>query len=114
NRCSTPGNNPIHCFDFDDSTGRFAENILCHCAHYDCPGNPVGGEIFTGPPGPHPCGAWACPWNWAGDLFSGQGFMAVARSRVRNEAQLKNVFVLEGGWEEWLRTNRRNLKWLNR
>ena len=37
----------------------------------------------------------------------------VAR-RLRNEAQLKNVFVLEGGWEEWLRTNRRNLKWLNR
>ncbi len=29
----------------------------------------------------------------------------VAR-RLRNEAQLKNVFVLEGGWEEWLRTNR--------
>jgi rhodanese-related sulfurtransferase len=29
----------------------------------------------------------------------------VAR-RLRNEAQLKNVFVLEGGWEEWRRTNR--------
>ena len=29
----------------------------------------------------------------------------VAR-RLRNEAQLKNVFVLEGGWEEWLRSNR--------
>ena len=29
----------------------------------------------------------------------------VAR-RLRNEAQLPNVFVLEGGWEEWLRTNR--------
>ena len=29
----------------------------------------------------------------------------VAR-RLRNEAQLKNVFMLEGGWEEWLRTNR--------
>jgi rhodanese-related sulfurtransferase len=29
----------------------------------------------------------------------------VAR-RLRNEAQLKNVFVLEGGWEEWHRTNR--------
>jgi len=26
----------------------------------------------------------------------------VAR-RLRNEAQLKNVFVLEGGWEEWLK-----------
>jgi rhodanese-related sulfurtransferase len=29
----------------------------------------------------------------------------VAR-RLRNEAQLKNVFVLEGGWEEWLKANR--------
>ena len=29
----------------------------------------------------------------------------VAR-RLRAEAQLKNVFVLQGGWEEWLRTNR--------
>ena len=27
----------------------------------------------------------------------------VAR-RLRNEAQLKSVFVLEGGWEEWLKT----------
>ena len=27
----------------------------------------------------------------------------VAR-RLREEAQLKNVFVLEGGWEEWLKT----------
>jgi rhodanese-related sulfurtransferase len=26
----------------------------------------------------------------------------VAR-RLRNEAQLKNVFVLQGGWEEWLK-----------
>jgi len=26
----------------------------------------------------------------------------VAR-RLRDEAQLKNVFVLEGGWEEWLK-----------
>ena len=26
----------------------------------------------------------------------------VAR-RLRDEAQLKNIFVLEGGWEEWLR-----------
>ena len=26
--------------------------------------------------------------------------------RLRDQAQLKNVFVLEGGWEEWLRTNR--------
>ena len=24
--------------------------------------------------------------------------------RLRDEAQLKNVFVLEGGWEEWLKT----------
>jgi rhodanese-related sulfurtransferase len=24
--------------------------------------------------------------------------------RLRNEAQLKDVFVLEGGWEEWLKT----------
>jgi rhodanese-related sulfurtransferase len=29
----------------------------------------------------------------------------VAR-RLRNEAQLQNVFVLQGGWEEWLRKNR--------
>lgn len=29
----------------------------------------------------------------------------VAR-RLRNEAQLKDVFVLEGGWEEWLKTKR--------
>ena len=29
----------------------------------------------------------------------------VAR-RLRNEAQLKEVFVLEGGWEEWLKTKR--------
>jgi rhodanese-related sulfurtransferase len=29
----------------------------------------------------------------------------VAR-RLRKEAQLSNVFVLEGGWEEWLKTNR--------
>lgn len=28
----------------------------------------------------------------------------VAR-RLRAEAQLKNVFVLEGGWEEWLKKN---------
>ena len=27
----------------------------------------------------------------------------VAR-RLRNEAQLKDVFVLEGGWEEWLKS----------
>jgi len=26
--------------------------------------------------------------------------------RLRDEAQLKNVFVLEGGWEAWLRKNR--------
>jgi rhodanese-related sulfurtransferase len=29
----------------------------------------------------------------------------VAR-RLRKEAQLPNVFVLEGGWEEWLKKNR--------
>jgi rhodanese-related sulfurtransferase len=29
----------------------------------------------------------------------------VAR-RLRDEAQLKNVFVLQGGWEEWLKKNR--------
>ena len=29
----------------------------------------------------------------------------VAR-RLREEAQLQNVFVLQGGWEEWLRTKR--------
>jgi rhodanese-related sulfurtransferase len=29
----------------------------------------------------------------------------VAR-RLRDEAQLKNVFVLEGGWEAWLKTKR--------
>jgi rhodanese-related sulfurtransferase len=29
----------------------------------------------------------------------------VAR-RLRKEAQLPNVFVLEGGWEEWLKTKR--------
>jgi rhodanese-related sulfurtransferase len=27
----------------------------------------------------------------------------VAR-RLRNEAQIKNVFVLQGGWEEWLKS----------
>jgi len=26
--------------------------------------------------------------------------------RLRDEAQLKNVFVLQGGWEEWLKANR--------
>jgi rhodanese-related sulfurtransferase len=26
--------------------------------------------------------------------------------RLRDEAQLKNVFVLEGGWEEWLKSKR--------
>jgi rhodanese-related sulfurtransferase len=26
--------------------------------------------------------------------------------RLRNEAELKNVFVLEGGWEEWQKRNR--------
>ena len=30
----------------------------------------------------------------------------VAR-RLRNEAQLKNVFVLEGGWEEWKGTGKK-------
>lgn len=29
----------------------------------------------------------------------------VAR-RLRNEAQLQNVFVLQGGWEEWLKTKK--------
>jgi rhodanese-related sulfurtransferase len=29
----------------------------------------------------------------------------VAR-RLRDEPQLKNVFVLQGGWEEWLKKNR--------
>jgi rhodanese-related sulfurtransferase len=29
----------------------------------------------------------------------------VAR-RLRDEAQLKNIFVLEGGWEAWLKKNR--------
>ncbi len=29
----------------------------------------------------------------------------VAR-RLRGEAQLKNVFVLQGGWEEWLKTRK--------
>lgn len=29
--------------------------------------------------------------------------LEVAR-RLRNEAQLKDVFVLQGGWEEWLKT----------
>ena len=37
------------------------------------------------------CSTKSC--NLAGD---------VAR-RLRDEAQLKNVFVLEGGWEEWLK-----------
>jgi rhodanese-related sulfurtransferase len=31
--------------------------------------------------------------------------LEVAR-RLRKEAQLPNVFVLEGGWEEWLKKNR--------
>ena len=26
--------------------------------------------------------------------------------RLRDEAQLRNVFVLDGGWEEWLRNKR--------
>ena len=26
--------------------------------------------------------------------------------RLRDQAQLKNVFVLEGGWEEWLKSKR--------
>jgi len=26
--------------------------------------------------------------------------------RLRDEAQLKNVFVLDGGWEEWLKSKR--------
>jgi rhodanese-related sulfurtransferase len=26
--------------------------------------------------------------------------------RLRDEAQLQNVFVLEGGWEEWVKKNR--------
>ncbi len=26
--------------------------------------------------------------------------------RLRDEAQIKNVFVLQGGWEEWLKKNR--------
>jgi len=26
--------------------------------------------------------------------------------RLRDEAQLKNVFVLQGGWEEWLKNKR--------
>ena len=26
--------------------------------------------------------------------------------RLRNEAELKNVFVLDGGWEEWQKRNR--------
>jgi rhodanese-related sulfurtransferase len=38
------------------------------------------------------CSTKSC--NLAGD---------VAR-RLREEVQLKNVFVLEGGWEEWLRS----------
>jgi rhodanese-related sulfurtransferase len=29
----------------------------------------------------------------------------VAR-RLRNEAQIKDVFVLQGGWEEWLKTKK--------
>lgn len=31
--------------------------------------------------------------------------MEVAR-RLRKEAQLQNVFVLQGGWEEWLKTGK--------
>jgi rhodanese-related sulfurtransferase len=40
------------------------------------------------------CSAKSC--NLAGD----------AARRLREEAQLKNVFVLEGGWEEWLKSKR--------
>jgi rhodanese-related sulfurtransferase len=40
------------------------------------------------------CSTKSC--NLAGD---------VAR-RLRDEAQLQNVFVLEGGWEEWLKERR--------
>jgi rhodanese-related sulfurtransferase len=31
--------------------------------------------------------------------------LEVAR-RLRNEAQLKDVFVLQGGWEEWLKSRK--------
>ena len=40
------------------------------------------------------CSTKSC--NLAGD----------AARRLREEAQLKNVFVLEGGWEEWLKAKR--------
>ena len=40
------------------------------------------------------CSTKSC--NLAGD----------AARRLRDEAQLKNVFVLEGGWEEWLKSKR--------
>jgi rhodanese-related sulfurtransferase len=40
------------------------------------------------------CSAKSC--NLAGD---------VAR-RLREEAQLKDVYVLEGGWEEWLKSKK--------
>ena len=40
------------------------------------------------------CSTKSC--NLAGD----------AARRLREEAQLKNVFVLEGGWEEWARNKR--------
>ncbi|MFL6514963.1 MAG: rhodanese-like domain-containing protein [Chthoniobacterales bacterium] len=40
------------------------------------------------------CSAQSC--NLAGE---------VAR-RLRDEAQLKNVFVLEGGWEEWVKNRK--------
>jgi hypothetical protein len=31
--------------------------------------------------------------------------LEIAR-RLREEAQINDVFVLEGGWEEWLKTKR--------
>ena len=37
--------------------------------------------------------------------LSSDGGRGVAR-RLRKEAQLPDVFVLEGGWEEWLKKNR--------
>ena len=40
------------------------------------------------------CSTKSC--NLAGD----------AARRLREEAQLKNVFVLEGGWEEWLKNKK--------
>jgi rhodanese-related sulfurtransferase len=51
--------------------------------------------------------------NWSPDkkvvVYCGAESCNAARDvakRLRDEAQLKDVFVLQGGWEEWVKKNR--------